>query len=263
MRKLMEKVLSFQDFKQQQQKKNSNEYLCYVTPNRLEGFCELFICEKNLQYADWFFLSFSPNGPMHYLSMEKKKVIQEWLTEASYSQIDYSQAIILLRDAVQQRYKYHCEEKWIEAEKSIHLQRIWMEEYYNDQNCNLNWLLSNQDCSAMLQTYFQALKHKDAALMYDLHAESIKNEASRSLFAYHWSHVLEDLKIFDGEVHKQSVSCNGENDYTILLTVYGNKPGGQQIEVDLRLRIVEEKGQFRILQEQVLEARHRDIKGCC
>lgn len=259
----MGEILSFQNFKQKEKKNDGDEYLCYVTPNRLNGFCELLICEKNLRYADWFFLSFSPNGPMQYFSLAQKRDIQTWLADVTCSQIEYSQALILLRDAVQQRYKYHQEEKWIQKEKSIHLQRIWQEEYYNDQSCKLDCFLSEQDCSVMLQTYFQALKRKDAALIYDLHAESIKDEVPRSLYAHHWSHALEDLKIIDGEVHKQSVSCNGENDYTILLTVYGSYPGGRMIAVDLRLRIVEEYGQFRILQEQVLESRDWYTRDCC
>lgn len=75
------------------------------------------------------------------------------------------------------------------------------------------------------------------------------------MYAYRWNHVLEDMRIVDFEVDRMSTNRNGEEDYTIFLTVYGAYQGRQMMEVDLSLRIIQEQGDFRILQEQVLEPR--------
>ncbi len=229
-------------------------YVCYVTLERLDGYCELLIRERETGRAECFFLSFSPEGLIRYTSLKPAEVHQ-WRESRVHCPATYLQAIRLLGDAVRQRYKYHKSTDWIPEAKSVHLQRIWQEEYYGEQAGEIGWLLPKQECGAMLQTWLRALGNKDAVLLYDLSASQVQSRAQRSLFAHCWSHALEDFKILGYEVDRESILYNGMNDYTLFLTAYGNYRGRQMLAVDLRLRLIEEADGFRILQDQVLESR--------
>ncbi len=269
----MGQVISFQRAVQKKTKQNvwttlaeqetqTGRYGCYVTPERLDGYCDLLIRDMETGQADWFFLSFSPEGLIRYTLLEAAEV-RQWMERRAHRSITYLQAIRLLGDAVRQRYKYQKSTDWIPEMQSVHLQRIWQEEYYSDQAGELDWLLPKQECGAMLQTWFRALGNKDAVLLYDLSASQVQSQAQRSLFAHCWSHALEDFKILDYEVDRKSVLYNGRDDYTLFMTVYGNCCDRQMLAVDLRLRLVEETDGFRILQDQVLESRSIYQKPCC
>lgn len=253
----MGKIIQFQQVAEKKREQVGVEYECYVTLERLMGYCNLLICEKGQQKADWFFLSFTPEGLLRHTKLHTAQKIRQWLDGRTHIRISYLQAIRLLGDAVRQNYKYEKgrETEWINEDASVHLQRIWQEDFYNDVPNSMDWLLPKQECAAMLNTYFRALGNKDAVLLYDLSAERIRDAERRSMYAYRWNHVLEDMHIVDFEVDRMSTNRNGEEDYTIFLTVYGAYQGGQMMEVDLSLRIIREQGDFRILQEQVLEPR--------
>ena len=237
-------------------------YACYVTLERLNGYCDLLIRDRATGRADWFFLRFSPEGIIRYTTLEQAEVPQ-WLERRAHCSITYLQAIRLLGDAVRQRYKYHESTDWIPEAQSVHLRRIWQEEYYRDAAGDISWFLPKQECSAMLQTWLQALGNKDAVLLYDLSASQVQGRAQRSLFAHCWSHALEDFKILGYEVDRESVLYNGMDDYTLSLTVYGSSRDRQMLSVELRLRLVEEQAGFRILHDQVLESRSIYQKPCC
>lgn len=251
----MGEMIDFQNFVSKKRTWPECGYECYITLERLRGYCDLLICEQNHHFADWFFLRFSPEGLIRHTPLRTNRGVENWLHNRESRKITYLQAIRLLGDAVRQRYKYQKETDWIYEEQCIHLQRIWQEQFYSDSVTGLDWMIPKQECAAMLKTYFRALKNKDAVLLYDLSAEQVKAEERRSMYAYKWNHVLEDMYIFDFEVDRQSVSPNGENDYTLYITAYGEYQGKQMMEVDMWLRIVLEQGYYRILQEQILESR--------
>lgn len=247
-------IISFK--KVSNKNKKQVEYECFVTTERLKGYCDLLIYENRQKIAESFSLRFSPEGLVRYEKLDTYRQIKEWFDERDYRDISYLQAIRLLGDAVRQSYKYTQKTEWIEDISSVHLDRIWDAFYYKDEMENMNWLLPKQECVAMLQTYFCALGNKDATLLYDMSAESVQNTERRSMYAYNWNHVLEDMQIYDFCIDRLGVNQNGEaDDYTLFVTVYGDYAKRQMIEVDLRLRIIQEQGDYRILQEQVLESR--------
>ena len=252
MRKATGNVISFRETSQKKRKQVG--YECFVTTERLKGHCDLLIYETGHRTAEYFCLRFSPEGLVRYERLHDRMQIKQRFDTRDCRQISYLQAIRLLGDAVRQSYKYATNTQWIDDIQSVHLHRIWDETYYNDKE-DMDWLLPNQDCADMLQTYFCALGNKDAALLYDMSAATVQAEERRSMYAYNWSHVLEDMHIYDFSVDQLSVNQNGEEDYTLFVTVYGDYAGRQMMEVDLRLRIIRERGDFRILQEQVLEPR--------
>lgn len=258
-RMTMGEMIQFQNLMHQKRThldaKYDGKYECFITLERLYGYCNLLIYERERNYADWFFLKFSPEGLSRHTTIRTKHKIESWLQERTTRKITYLQAIRLLGDAVRQRYKYHKETDWIHEEQCIHLQRIWQEQFYSDAVDGLEWLLPKQECAAMLKTYFRALNNKDAVLLYDLSANQIKAAERRSMYAYSWNHVLEDMHIFDFQVDRQSISHNGNGEYALYITAYGEYIGKRMLEVDLCLRVIQEQGTFRIVQDQILESR--------
>ncbi len=256
----MGELISFQDAVQarklQNDKKQKTEYgyRCYVTLERLNGYCDLLICRDNMIFGEWFHLSFSPEGLLRH-SVLQTTTIGQWLTEHPHKEITYLQAIRLLGDAVRQQYKYQKSVDWVQGVNSIHLQRIWQSEYYNDCLEEVEWLLPKQSCKDLLHTLFLALSNRDAVLLYDMSAKRVQQTEKRSMFAHIWNHALEGMNILGYEVDKQSVFCNGADDYTLFLTVYGANRAKQILEVDVCLRLIEEQERFRIVQDCVLEPR--------
>lgn len=51
----MSKIIQFQQVEEKKREQVGVEYECYVTLERLMGYCNLLICEKGQQRADWFF----------------------------------------------------------------------------------------------------------------------------------------------------------------------------------------------------------------
>ena len=251
----MERVVDYQSFLDRRLNKINEEYICYVSLERLAGHCELLICELDLQNAEWFHLSFTPEGKWRMSQMKYKANIEKWIASGNYQRITYLQAMRLLGDSIRQYYKYNSSEDWIESCNSIHMDRIWDEEYYNDWSSELHWSLPMQEFEKLLATYLHALRNKDAVLVYDLSAREVQQQERRSMYAHHWGHELEDFRVIGGRIDKDNVTHNGIDDYTLYLTLYGSSKDTQLMEVDLRLRIIKEDGMFRILEELVLEAR--------
>lgn len=255
MKKFEKNVLCFDNYANMVRNKDKNQwYDCYVTDGRLSGFCDLLICEKGRRSAELFCLSFTPEGLTRHIHLKNEEKIKKWIDSKQCSNIIYLQALGLLGDAVRQNYKYKIGTDWINQDNSIHLQRIWMEEFYNDACSNMDWILSKQDELAILQAYLRALGHKDAALIYDLIAEKGKGSEPRGLYALCWNHTLEDLVIFEYELMEQ-LYHEEQDDRTLFLTTYGEYKKQQLLSVDLSLRVIRENGFLRILQERVLEAR--------
>ena len=242
---------------QEKRRKRINEteefYNSFLYGDRLRGDYEVLICEKNQHFAEWFALSVSEDGLKRHAYFDKKTEIMEWIKKQNCRPISYQKAIGLLGDAVRQNYKYQKEQKWMEqTEKaSKHLQRIWIEEYYN-QNSTLQWLLRGQDLSSILELYFFAICNKDAALMYDLLDISVKSEQKRDLFMHHWNHPLDELDLFDFEVIEKV--CVAEK-CEIFLLLYGNYQKNRFLEIDVYLQLQYRKEQIYILKEKVLEVR--------
>ena len=71
MRPKKENIICFENYRHQLQNKDKTEhYDCFVTEDRLAGFCELLICEKGRQSGQWFYLKFPRlNLPVFFLSL--------------------------------------------------------------------------------------------------------------------------------------------------------------------------------------------------
>ncbi len=256
MRQKKENIICFENYRHQlQNKEKAEHYDCFVTEDRLAGFCELLICEKGKQSGQWFYLKFTPEGLIQQRYLSKGVEIREWLERNENSKITYMQALGLLGDSVRQNYKYKTNTGWIHAHTSIHLQRIWDGEIYNHKNNSLKWALFQQDELTVLKTYLCAISNKDAVLLYDLTAEQAKDEElPRELYAYKWAHVLDGLVIFDFEIVDKIIQKERE-DFTFFLTVYGEYNSYKVLSIDICLRIVREQGCLRIRKETILEAR--------
>ncbi len=248
-----EKIISFNRYAETiRQKEKNMGYQCFATEDRLAGFCDLLICEAGMQAAESFSLKFTPEGLIQHRYLHSGRETNAWLQERSYTKITYLQALGLLGDAVRQCYKYKTQQS-LQEPRSVHLQRIWNDDYYNEES-NLRWMLSCQDEMTILKTYLCALGHKDAALIYDMTVEQEREEQNREVYAYQWSHVLEDFEIFDFEIMER-VAERGKEDRTFFLTIYGELNRYKVLSVDMCLRMVREQGYLRILGERVLEAR--------
>ena len=122
------------------------------------------------------------------------------MAEMEYQEITYRQALGMLGDAVRQNYKYQEKNNWLTRNPSLHLQRVWGNDFYNHASNNLVWMITGQDIKNILQIYLQAIQNKDAVLLYDLLAQQAKPQESRELYAMQWNHVLEELSIFDVDI---------------------------------------------------------------
>lgn len=248
-----EKVISFNHYVENVRQKEKNMgYQCFATEDRLAGYCDLLICDAGMCTAESFSLKFTPEGLTQHGYLHSEEEINSWLHDRSYTKITYLQSLGLLGDAVRQNYKYKIQQP-IPQEHSIHLQRIWDEDYYNGRS-NLLWVLSCQDEMTILQTYLCALGNKDAALIYDMTVDRAKENERRDVYAYNWNHVLENFKIFDFEIMERIANFDKE-ERIIYLTVYGEQEKYKVLSIDLSLHIIREQGYLRILQDDVLEAR--------
>lgn len=247
------KVMSFRHYAERiRQKEKNMGYQCFATEERLAGFCDLLICEAGMQSAESFSLNFTPEGLTKHQYLHSGRETDAWLQERTYTRITYLQALGLLGDAVRQSYKYK-EEPLLQKIHSVHLQRIWNDEYYNEHS-NLDWMLSCQDEMTILQTYLCAVGNKDAALIYDMTVKQERDAQSREVYTYQWSHALEDFEMFDFEVMER-IAEREKEDKTFFLTVYGELERYKVLSVDMCLRIVREQGYLRVLEERILEAR--------
>lgn len=249
-------VIEFSELERRRQLQRYGQYECLVTLGRLEGHCELLICERGKQKGELFSLSFSQKGMTGYTQLRQRMQVEEWLDTHEYSRITYFQALGLLGDAVRQNYKYRTDSDRINANPSIHLQRIWSPEFYNDVDSSLSWVLCRQDMQTILHAYLRAIGNKDAVLLHELQAEQSRDGQTRNAYVLRWNHVLEDWRIFDFQILTCIENNKKEEDVTFFLTTYCEGNEQQVLSVDMCLRVIREKGYFRILTDQVLEARY-------
>ena len=76
--------------------------------------------------------------------------------------------------------------------------------------------------------------------------EQEREEQNREVYAYQWSHVLEDFEIFDFEIMER-VAERGKEDRTFFLTIYGELNRYKVLSVDMCLRMVREQGYLCLL----------------
>lgn len=251
------KILRFDELTQARNHcwQEKRQYQCFVTEGRLQGVCQLLICEWGQQRAELFHLNFSKNGVSKQSYFYRNSQIKEWLDKMQYQEIAYEQALGMLGDAVRKNYKYQEKNNWLNRNPSLHLQRIWGNDFYNNGTNNLVWLLAGQNMMATLQIYLQALQNKDAVLLYDLLAEQAKPKESRDIYAMQWNHVLEELSIFDADIVEVVQHREILGNYSLFTTLYGENEAGKILSVDLHLEMLEEQGAFYILKERILEPR--------
>lgn len=256
MKQSKKELIEFSELERRRQLQRYGQYECFATLGRLEGYCELLICERGKQRGELFSLSFSQKGMTGYTQLYQRMQIEAWLDGHECNRITYFQALGLLGDAVRQNYKYRMDSDQIHNNPSLHLQRIWSPEFYNDINSSLSWVLCRQDIQTILRAYLRAIGNKDAVLLYELHAEQSRDGQTRNAYVLRWNHVLEDWCIFDFQILTCIENNKKEEDVTFFLTTYCEGKEQQVISVDMCLRVIREKGYFRILTDRVLEARY-------
>ena len=251
------KILKFEELTQARNnyRQEKGQYQCFVTEGRLQGACQLLICERGQQTAELFHLNFSKNGVSKQNYFYRSNQIEEWLDKMKCQEITYRQALGMLGDAVRQNYKYQEKNNWLNRNPSLHLQRIWGNDFYNNGANNLVWLLAGQNMMATVQIYLQALQNKDAVLLYDLLAKQVKPKESRDIYALQWNHVLEEISIFDVDIVEVLKHAKIQGKYSLFITLYGENEAGKILSVDLHLEMLEEQGVFYILKERILEPR--------
>ncbi|MBQ2021568.1 MAG: hypothetical protein II211_04005 [Peptococcaceae bacterium] len=238
-----------------QQRKQNGQYRCTMSGNRLAGFCEILIYDNIHNTAEVFQLYFSTKGLTEHRYLDAEEV-QLWDKNKNDTvHITYRQALILLGDAVRQSYKYQRRVKWLQIYDSIHVQRVWQKEYYDYNSCSLDWLLDLQDIVQFITIYLAAIANKDAVLLYDLTASTMKQNISREVYAYSWNHVLEDFNIFNYEiVHvEHDLEENCWNLYVVLCGKYGER---NLLSVDVCVKLIVENGRLYLLNEMVMDANH-------
>lgn len=238
-----------------QQRKLNGQYRCMMSGNRLAGFCEILIYDNIHNAAEVFRLYFSTKGLTEHRYLDAEEV-QLWdKNKNDIVNVTYRQALILLGDAVRQSYKYQKQVKWLQNYESIHVQRIWRKEYYDYNSCSLDWLLNLQDAVQFINIYLNAIANKDAVLLYDLTASTMKQNISREVYAYSWNHVLEDFNIFNYEITHVERDLE-ERCWNLYVVLYGNYGGQNLLFVDLCVKLIFENGSLYLLNEMVMDANH-------
>ncbi len=238
-----------------QARKMDGRYQCAMSGNRLEGPCEVLIYDSVGNNAELFRLYFSPKGMTEHQNLDQEEVMVWQHHKNDAARITYRQALILLGDAVRQNYKYQTKAEWSQNHDSLHIQRIWQKEYYDYNNCSVDWLLDLQEPAQFVAVYLDAIGNKDAVLLYDIMADVMKQRISREVYAYSWNHVLEELHISDYEIiYIEQIA--DKKSWDLHITIYGGYEVSDLLSIDLCLRLILENGGLRLLQEQVLDAAH-------
>lgn len=250
------KILLFAEQTQRRRSQSGElSYRCFVTTERLKGVCTLLVCGRGRQTAELFYLDFRCKGLYKQDYFYREHQIQDWLRATDHLEITYQQALGVLGDAVRQNYKYQMELEWLKRNRSLHLQRIWNGEFYNSAANDLSWALVGRTAADVLDIYLEAVRNKDAVLLYDLFARSAKPREQRDVYALHWSHVLEGVSIFDVHVAEERELGGQPAGCTLFATLYGETEAGTVLSVDLHLELLAERGGFFISRERVLESR--------
>ncbi len=243
-----------------QPKEKQHQYWCMLSGNRLDGDCELLIYNCYQRTAELFTLCFSPEGQT-VLQYFQEEEVWLWKQSRTVRTISYHQAMTLLGDAARRLYhEQGAQNVWSAEHTSIHIQRIWQNTYYNSAQSSLSWLLTEKECVPFIKQYFRALNNKDAVLLYDMMAEHKKAGLVRELYAYNWSHELEELQIKDWIViHSEKLPA--EEAWVYYVTICGEYPHGAVLSVDICFQLVAENECIRLQDAHILEASH--IASCC
>lgn len=237
-----------------------HQYQCMLSGNRLDGQCELLIYNCYQRTAELFALCFSPEGQTVLQYFQEEEVLL-WKHSRAVRHISYHQAMTLLGDAVRRLYREQgAQNAWNAAHTSVHIQHIWQHAYYNSAQSSLDWLLTERDYIPFIKQYFRAVNNKDAVLLYDMMAENKRRGIVRELYAYSWSHELEELQIRDwGVIHSEKLP--DAEIWAYYVTICGEYPHGESLSVDICFHLVMENGYVRLQEFHVLEASH--ITSCC
>lgn len=238
-------------------KKQFGRYRCKMFGAREEGFCEVLIYDGFHDTAELFILYYSYEKILRQFSFNQKEALY-WLKKNNARSITYTQAIILIGDAVRQNYKY-CFKKVQEAEfASIHLERVWNKEYYDEMEWDFSQISSEQDPKQFVRLYLNAIQNKDAALLFDLMAMEQTMHTTRDLYMHSWNHELEEIRIFDYEIVSLDEGV-GENVWQIYLVVLGERQDRKLLTIDLCIKLILENRCLKLLNEQILEARQMPV----
>ena len=231
------------------------QYRCFMAGNRLAGSCEIIIYDVAKNTAELFHLSFSTEGVTGHQYLDKDEMMLWQYHKEDMQGITYHQALILLGDAVRQNYKYQMQVEWSKTHESLHIQRIWKKEYYDYINCSIDWLLQIQEPVQFLSIYIDAIRNKDAVLLYDMMTEEKKCHISREVYAYSWNHVLEEINISNYEILYIEQQTE-EKSWDIYIAICGGYGDMATLSVDLCLKLIKRNNRLQLLQESVLDAHH-------
>ncbi len=237
-----------------QKRKLDGRYRCAMAGDRLAGPCEILIFDSMHNNGELFQLSFSANGMTTHQYLDPEEVVLWRQHKNDAMSITYRQALTLLGDAVRQNYKYHTTQ-WSQTHDSLHIQRIWEKEYYDNNKCDVNWLLHLHEPMQFVAVYLDAIANKDAVLLYDIMANEVKQHVSRDVYAYSWNHVLEELHVSDYDI-VSIVQSADQKSWNLYIAIYGGYEASHMLSIDLCLKVIWENGSLRILNEYVLDATH-------
>ena len=237
----------------QQSQKLDGRYQCIVSGNRLAGFCEVLIYDRIQNNAELFQLQFSSNRMTECWCFDKEEVLLWRYHRTDTQSLIYHQALILVGDAIRQNYKYQQQEDCSQLYASLHVQRIWEKGYYDYVNYRVDWLLKLGNPEQFVTAYLKAICNKDAVLLYDMTASTKKYNISREVYAYHWNHVLEEIKMGSYTLTDSKQLTNDE-EKMCYLTICGEYANGKQLLIDVCLHLVYENGSMRLQEEHILEA---------
>ena len=241
-------------------KQNQHQYQCLLSGDRLQGDCELLLYNVYQRTAELYCLHFSGECEIVLQYFQEEEVLL-WKQYRTVERISYHQAMTLLGDAVRRMYQeQNGMNQWNASHTSIHVQRTWMSEYYNNENSSLGWLLDEREYIPFINQYFCAVNNKDAVLLYDMMTSTRKKAMPRELYAFNWNHVLEEVDIIDFAVI-DGRCLPDESAWRYYLTICGERPDGTVLLVDICLHLAMENGYVRLQDEYVLDASH--IVSCC
>ena len=253
------KILNLQtctkDRNEKQKRKIDARYRCAMSGNRLAGFCEVLIHDNIYNRAELFHLYFSPNGILKHQYLAQEEVAMWKYHKIDMRFITYQQALVLLGDALRRNYSDQIKDEWLQNNDSLHIQRIWKKEYYDCNNCSINWLLDLQDPIQFVTVYLNAISNKDAVLLYDVAAKQMKQCVSRDVYAYSWNHVLEEIDISQYEIKYIKQNAEGAG-WDIYVEIYGGYETTDMLTVDLCLKLILENEGLRLLHEYVMDANY-------
>ncbi len=242
-------------------------YHCAVAKERTVGYCEVLIHDSYQKKVELFCLDFSSDGLVSHQYMRAEEALR-WKQSNTVYDITYNQAMTLLTDAVQRSYSNTvCQEHCVGAEDyanrwehcvSSHVQRI-LQEGCSACEESLEWLLQPLSPMQFIEVYLNAVNNRDAALMYDMWANSKRAKCNRSVYAYIWNHALEELQLNRYEVLYRKV-VPGEQTWQFHLCISGERWDNRMLEAEMCIKLIREHGCLKVQEERVLDVVYAVVK---